>query len=286
LQREPDISAILFLNAPLNHLFEMPAQLREEFKIPVCYFDGDLPASLPSFGGFASGFSIYDGADIAQYDCLLSNSMGSTAALIERGARRAEVLWWGADPGVFRPTRQAQDIDVFFYGLGTEFREDWLRDMITIPSQKLPDLRFVVAGAKLDMDLGRAERIGLISPAQLGDYVGRSRINLNVARRAHASVYASATTRIFELAAMQQCIVSNPLLGIEEWFEPGKELVVVNDADTCLAAYQRLIADEPTRAAMAQAAREKILASHTYLHRAQKLIEILKSLTGQPNGAQ
>jgi len=42
-----------------------------------------------------------------------------------------------------------QDIDVFFYGYGSEYREDFLRQMITVPSQRLAGRRFVVAGAGL-----------------------------------------------------------------------------------------------------------------------------------------
>jgi spore maturation protein CgeB len=278
LAREKDFDLVLILNIPLNHLFDVPSRIRKEFNIPVCYFDGDLPASLPDFGGFSSGFSIYDGADIAQYDCIFSNSMGSLDALKGRGARRAEYLWWGADPGVFRPRPEQEDIDLFFYGLGTEYREEWLRDMIAIPSRKLEKLRFVVAGSKLDIDLGRAERIGQIPTSQLSHYASRSKINLNVARRAHASVYASATTRIFELAAMEQCIVSNPLKGIEEWFDVGKEVEVVTSAETACVAYERLLSDDSARNMMAQAARARILSSHTYSHRAVELLNVLESL--------
>jgi glycosyltransferase involved in cell wall biosynthesis len=289
LEREQDVAAVLVLTAPLNHLRGIPTALRQRFGVPVVYYDGDLPASLPGFGGFRSGFSIYHGADLAEYDAVLSNSQGALDDLARLGARRTEAVWWAADPGAFRPADAAEYIDVFFYGLGTEYRADWLRDMIAVPSRALPHLRFVVAGGGLDLDLGRAERVGLLPASQLHRYVTRSRLNLNVARAAHASVYASATTRLFELAAMGRAIVTNPLAGLSEWFEPGQEVAVVAGADEAVRTYARLVADADARRAMGRAARARVLRQHTYDHRARQLLGFLRSLAGDrrpgPDGA-
>ena len=41
---------------------------------------------------------MYHGADLSEYDLVLSNSQGAVDELLAFGARRAEVLWWGADP--------------------------------------------------------------------------------------------------------------------------------------------------------------------------------------------
>ena len=119
LEQEKDVAAVLVLTVPLNHLCGIPTALRERFGVPVIYYDGDLPASLPGFGGFGTGFSIYHGADISEYDAVLSNSQGATEDVRRLGARQTEVVWWGADPNVFRPADEdEEDIDVFFYGLG------------------------------------------------------------------------------------------------------------------------------------------------------------------------
>jgi spore maturation protein CgeB len=70
-------------------------------------------------------------------------------------------------------------------------------------------------------------------------------------------------------------IVSNPHDGIERWFEPGREVLVVNDADEATAAYRELL-DDPGRAEeMGRAARERALDEHTYVHRARRLLELL-----------
>jgi len=61
-------------------------------------------------------------------------------------------------------------------------------------------------------------------------------------RRSHASVYASSSCRPFELASAGAAIVSNPYNGIERWFEPGSELVIVEDAEQATEAYRDLLA--------------------------------------------
>ena len=70
-------------------------------------------------------------------------------------------------------------------------------------------------------------------------------------------------------------IVSNPCEGIERWFEPGRELLVVHDADEAAAAYEELL-DDPARADdLGRAARERALEEHTYVHRARQLLELV-----------
>ena len=80
-----------------------------------------------------------------------------------------------------------------------------------------------------------------------GRAISEARINLNITRRAHASVAASSTARPFELAMAGAAIVSNPYEGIERWFEPGRELLVVSSADEAIDAYRELL-DDPARA--------------------------------------
>ena len=105
--------------------------------------------------------------------------------------------------------------------------------------------------------------------------ISSARINLNLTRRAHASVYASSTCRVFELASCAAAVVSNPHAGIERWFEPGRELIVVSNADEATAAYQELLADPAQAEELGRRARERVLDEHTYAHRARQLLELL-----------
>ena len=275
LTRERDIAALLFLTIPLNHLRGVPRYLSEKFDIPSFYYDGDVPASLPTMKGFASGFRIYQGADLTEYTAFVSNSSGGQDMLRQLGVENAYTVWYGADPAVFAPVSvPAQDIDLLFYGHGREYRAEWIENMIAIPSARLPEARFAVRGSNLG-DVGNAHPLPYLSFSKLREYVCRSKINLCITRGAHASVYASSSSRPFELAALGACIVANPYAGIEEWFEPGKELIVVHSADEAIACYQELLDHDSRREAIGRAARERVLKQHTFRHRARDLVDII-----------
>ncbi len=277
LTAQPDIDALIFLTVPLNQLVGLPAEIQRKFNKPVFYYDGDVPASLPNLRGFASGFRIYQGSNPSEYTAFISNSRGAAASLRDLGAREVHPLYYGVDTDVFSPMEVArQDIDVFFYGHGREYRSQWIDDMITSASQALPEARFATRGTKLG-DLGRTEILPYLSFNKLREYACRSKINLCITRAAHASIYASSSSRPFELASMEACIVANTYEGIEEWFEPGKELFVVHSREEAIDRYRYLLSHESERLAVGRAARARVLKEHTFRHRARQLVEIVRS---------
>lgn len=276
LTKEPDIDAVIVLTAPLNHLTGMAGELIRKHNKPIFYYDGDVPASLPTMGGFATGFRIYQGADVGEYTAFISNSAGGADEIKSLGAKAVHVLYYGADPDVFGPVDvPSQDIDALFYGHGREYRGEWVDTMIRDASNALPAARFAVRGTKLG-DLGRAESLPYLSFSKLREYSCRSKINLCITRQAHASVFASSSSRPFELASMGCCIVANPYLGIETWFEPGKELFVVNSGEEAIDRYRYLLSHDAERLAAGRAARERVLKEHTFRHRAQQLADIVR----------
>ena len=97
-RERPD--AVLVFTVPMAHFRGIPTFLRERHGIPVVFYDGDVPMSLPEFGGMDTGFNYYHGADPSEYDLVLSNSEGGLGRLLELGARRAEAVLWARRPGV------------------------------------------------------------------------------------------------------------------------------------------------------------------------------------------
>jgi hypothetical protein len=275
LERERDVDAVVVFTVPLNHLRGIPTELRDRFGVPVVYYDADVPLSLPEYGGADTGFNIYHGADPGEYDLVLSNSEGGLPRLKELGARRAEALFWGADPVLFSPLEVEKEHDVFFYGYGDKFRQEWITELIGEPSRRLPEVDFAVGGADFRGDLGRARMLRYFPVNLLSRVISASRVNVNVARKPHATVFGSSTSRLFELAATAAAIVTNPYEGIERWFEPGREVIVVQDADGAVAAYGELLRDPHQAAEIGQRARERVLDEHTFVHRARRLLELI-----------
>jgi Glycosyl transferases group 1 len=275
LERERDVDAVVVFTVPMSHLRGVPTALRERFDVPFVFYDGDVPMSLPEFGGMDTGFNYYHGADPSEYDLVLSNSEGGLPRLLELGARRAEALFWAIDPELFAPQPVDKVHDVFFYGYGDKFRREWIRELVGEPSRRLPDAGFALGGEDFRGDVGRARTVGVIPYNVFPRAISAARVNLNVTRRAHASVQASSTVRPFELAACAAAVVSNPYDGIERWFEPGRELLVVHDADEATGAYRELLADPAQAEEMGRRARARVLDEHTYAHRARRLLELL-----------
>jgi hypothetical protein len=275
IERErPD--AVIVFTVPMAHLRGIPTALRERFGIPVVFYDGDVPMSLPEFGGMDTGFNWYHEADPSEYDLVVSNSEGGLERLRELGARETAAVFWGADPEFFAPQPVAKDTDVFFYGYGDKFRAEWVESMVGVPSRELPDVDFALGGRDFRADTGAARLIGDIPFNAFAHAISTARINLCITRRPHATVHASSSCRPFELASAGAAIVSNPYDGLERWFEPGSELLIVNDAAEAIAAYRDLLDDPAQAEELGRRARERVLEEHTYRHRARQLLDLVR----------
>ena len=279
LRHEKGIDAVLVMNVPINHLGGIPSRLKNEFNVPVIYYDGDMPTSLPRYTvsrGFK--FNYYEGADLSEYDAFLANSEGCLEDLRNMGAREAFAFQYGIDTDLASPVEVEKKFDVSFFGYGSDFREEWMEKMITIPSREMPDVKFAVAGGGFAIDLGKAEQLGDLSYSEWRNFCCRSRINLNITRWSHTSVYASSTSRPFELAAFGACIVSQPYNGLEKWFDIGKEMIVVNSAEEAIETYRHLLDSPDERERMADLARIRVKNEHTFRHRARQLVEIIATV--------
>jgi spore maturation protein CgeB len=281
IERErPD--AVVVFTVPMAHFRGIPDALRERFDIPIVFYDGDVPMSLPEFGGMDTGFNPYHGADPFEYDLVVTNSEGGIPRLLELGARRAESLFWGADPEFFAPQAVEKSVDVFFYGYGDKFRRDWMKTLVGEPSRVAAELDFALGGLDFLGDTGDARLLGDVPFNLFARAISAARVNLNMTRRPHATVSGSSTARPFELASSGAAIVSNPHEGIERWFEPGSELVVVTTAEEAVSAYRELVADPGQAEEMGRRARERVLDEHTYAHRARRLLELVGVGAGVP----
>lgn len=279
LEKEKDVDAIFMMNIPINHITGLPSKIRKEFGIPVVYYDGDMPTSLPKYAvGRGFKFEYYNGADLSEFDAFFTNSKGVIKDLEEMGAKNVHPLYYAVDPSLFVPLQLEKDVDISFFGYGSEFREEWMKKMIAIPSRKMTDVNFVVAGGGFKIDLGNAKFIGDISYSKFREFCCKSKINLNITRWTHTDVYASSTARVFELAAFGSCIVSQPYNGIEEWFKVGKELLVVGSEKEAIETYEILLEDEETREKLGEKARERVLREHTFHHRAKEITDVLERL--------
>jgi|APSaa5957512535_1039671.scaffolds.fasta_scaffold00463_32 spore maturation protein CgeB len=278
LDQEKDISAILNLGLPLNQLKGLAKDLKNDYGIPVIFFDDDLPTSLPENGGFT--FNHYEDADLSEYDLFIITSEGSKQRLLEMGANSVEFVHIGIDPNEYKPIQTKKDIDIFFFGHNGDSRKKYVDMMITKPSNQLP-FNFLIGGRNYTMDLGKAKYFSpKLSFDEWREYSCRAKINLNVVHELHAETFATSTARPFELAAMGCCVVSSPYKGIEKWFEPKKEILIANNPEEAIELYQLLMDDAELRNKIGIAAQKRVNKEHTARHRIKQIVQLIQKYGG------
>jgi len=90
---------------------------------------------------------------------------------------------------------------------------------------------------------------------------------MNINRSSMAAYGFAPPTRVFEVAGAGACMLCDEWPGIEEFFEPGKEILVIDSAEEVVAALA--LHDEPKRKEIGQAFHARALRDHTYAQRAK-----------------
>lgn len=279
LNGQNGFDAVIFMNIPLNHISGIPSFINSEYGIPVVYYDGDMPTILPGYVEKREfKFNYYPGANIEEYNAFITNSKGVIPHLEEMGGHNLHTIHYGVDPDLYAPINLEKDIDIFYYGHGSQAREKRMNFMITEPSKILENTDFLVGGKDFNISLGNSKRYGVIPISEWRHYCARSKINLNITRNSHAEVYSSSTSRPFELASMGCCVVSDPYNGLENWFDLGKEMYMVEGAEEAVEIYEWLLDSDDERERTGELARKRVLKEHTFVHRGKELIDIIKNV--------
>jgi len=249
----------------------------------TAFYDIDTPVTLARL---AAGDEDYLAIrQIPQFDLYLSFTGGPTLRRLERqyGARRARVLHCSVDPVLYCPDSSRQCWDLGYIGTYSEDRQPTLEKLMVYPARCWPQGRFVVAGPLYPKSIAwpaNVLRIEHLPPTEHRGFYNSQRFTLNITRHDMIRAGYSPSVRLFEAAACGTPIISDYWRGLEEIFEPGREILVARSAEDTL----RLVRDtpEPERLRIAQRARYRVLAEHTSFHRAAQLERyVFEALNGQ-----
>ena len=275
MERERDVDAVVVFTVPMSHFRGIPTRLRERFGVPVVFYDGDVPMSLPEFGGMDTGFNYYHGADPCEYDLVVSNSEGGLERLLElgRAARGGGLL--GRRPGVLRAAAGREGARRLLLRLRRQVpaRVDGGDGRRAEPAAARGRLRARRPRLPRRHRARRADRRRAVQRLPARDLGGADQPQHHAAAARDRAASSSTAGRSSSPLA-GAAIVSNPYEGIERWFEPGRELLVVSSADEAVAAYRELLDDPAPPRSWAARARERVLDEHTYVHRARRLLEL------------
>lgn len=114
-------------------------------------------------------------------------------------------------------------------------------------------------------------RFGMANPKEMGRIYASARVVFN------KSVKNDVNMRFFEATGAGAVLVTDPIVsnGVEELFEEGTHYVSYQDEASLIRVMRSLLADPSRCAVMGEAARQHVLTRHTYLHRAQRLLDIV-----------
>jgi len=214
------------------------------------------------------------------FDLVLSYTGGKALTqLSERlGARRVAPLYGHVDPDVHRPAPPAElfRCDLSYIGTYAADRQAALEALFLEPARLSPERRFVLAGSGYPEAFpwsGNTWFVRHLEPAQHAAFFSASRLTLNVTRRDMAAMGWAPSGRLFEATACGTVVLSDRFEGLEDFFEPGVEILTASTTAEALAA-MALGDAELTR--IAQAGRARTLEEHTSDHRAGELLRLLE----------
>lgn len=243
----------------------------------VAFWDVDAPATLDRVGS--------DPGDpfrplISRYDLVFTYGGGPpvVAGYEGFGARRTTPIYNALDPATHHPAPPEPRFacDLAFLGNRLPDREARVEEFFFRAALGLPDRSFLLGGN------GWGDRALPANVRYLGHVYTRDHnaLNstplavLNVSRESMARYGYSPATRVFEAAGAGACLVTDAWVGIEQFLAPGEEVLVAADGAEVAA---HLAALSPARArAIGEAARRRVLAEHTYAHRAAQVEAILE----------
>jgi spore maturation protein CgeB len=238
----------------------------------TAFYDIDTPVTLAGLAG--DGIEYVSAALIPRFDLYLSFTGGPALRVIEEqyGSPRARPLYCAADLDLHAPAEAVAQWDLGYLGTYSTDRHPTLERLLIEPARRLPEARFVIAGAQYPADVawpGNVAHVEHVPPAAHAAFYGAQRYTLNVTRAAMVRLGFSPSVRLFEAAACGVPIVSDRWPGLETLFTPGEEILIADEAEDVLAILTEM--PEERRRAVAAAARKRLFRSHTAEHRAKDL---------------
>jgi spore maturation protein CgeB len=247
------------------------------------FYDLDTPVTLDRL---RRGEPVpYIGArGLADYDLVLSYTGGTSLDALrdQLGARVALPLYGSVDPAVHQPVSPTPLFRADLSHLGTyaDDRQTALDELFVEPARRLPNRRFVLGGSQYPTNFPWTDNIYYmrhVAPDWHSAFYCSARLTLNVTRAAMAAAGYCPSGRLFEAAACGAPILSDDWQGLEQFFEPHREIVIAHSTTDAIEAIRMPDAD---LLAMGRHARERAVTEHTADCRARELEDILESRNG------
>lgn len=243
------------------------------------FYDLDTPVTLNTLRAAKGSLEYLRKEQIPGFDLYLSFTGGRILQELrnEWAAKRVAPLYGCVDPRAHFPVNLPGHFRCFLSYMGTYAadRQQKLNELFIAPAIKFSNMQFFLAGSmypqhiknKLPKNIHAFEHV---SPKDHPALYSSSRATLNITRADMASYGHCPSGRLFEAAACGTPILSDRWDGIDEFFTPGEEIILAENAREAIQALSR--SDEDLFK-IALRAKQRTLDEHTGEVRAAQLLQ-------------
>lgn len=251
---------------------------RSHGRAPLRFFwDVDAPATLARVQGNPSDpFRTL----IPRYDAILTYGGGQPVvdAYLALGARLCEPIYNALDPETHHPAEPDPRFHATLGFLGNRLpdRENRVHEFFFKPVEVMPEASFILGGSGWHEHVPLLDNLKYLGHIYTGDHNAFNSTPLavlNINRDSMAHTGFSPPTRVFEAAGAGACLISDLWEGLTGFLKPGEEVLTAENGDEVIVRLRELTF-EATRE-IGAAARRRVLAEHTYRHRALQFEELL-----------
>jgi hypothetical protein len=244
----------------------------------ITYIDNRTMRSLRGreiaiLGQLASPLARHE--EYGAYDLIISSLPNLVAHFRAKGVK-SELNRLAFEPSVLAALgpQPPRDVDLSFVGsLSPEHHT------------RIRFLEFIAERAPLKVWGNGVERLPQDSPLRrcyqgeawgrdMFNVLRRSRITLN--RHIDMAENWANNKRLYEATGMGALLLTDAKRNLAEIFEPGVEVVTYSNDEDCLSQIRRYLADEPARAAIAQAGQKRATTAQTYYNRTGEILDLIK----------
>ena len=238
----------------------------------TAFYDIDTPVTLAKIE--KGDYEYLHPALISRYDIYLSFTGGPTLQRLEKeyGSPMARAFYCSFDPGLYYQEKTAIKWHLGYLGTYSDDRQPPLKNLMLDAAKNLPGYKFVVAGPQYPANIEwpeNVERIEHLPPSLHREFYSSQLFAMNITRADMIKAGYSPSVRLFEAAACGTPIISDYWEGIEDFFEPGTEILLTDSTAETVQFLSNT--SEKTRKIMGEKARQKVINHHTAAHRAAEL---------------